>query len=339
MSIRITHETFVDQAAIDALVATAFPTTAEAALVHAMRRRDELATSLVAEEDGVVVGHVAWSPVTLESAAIKASGLAPVAVAASHRRRGVAAALIQAGLEARRAAGDELTVVLGDPAYYGRFGFRAASELGLVDEYGGGDAFQALQLREGAAPPAGRKVRYGAAFADLPADEHGVADGGAAGAAHLAMILALGPAGAFGRGGALPWDLPDDRAHFARTTRGHAVIMGRRTWEETGRALPGRRNLVVSRASQSLPGAEVVTSLDDAIERAHETDPMPFVIGGKRLVEEALPRATRIYLTEVPRALDADVHVDLDRNGLPEVAAWNGRAGERYVVLERSRGR
>ena len=181
-------ERLADRAAIDALLVAAFPTPAEADLVHALRTSGALATSLVADHDGAVVGHVAFSPITVDGQTAPASGLAPVAVAPGHQRRGIAAALIEAGIAARRAAGDGLVVVLGDPAYHGRFGFRPARELGLVDTYEGGDAFQALALRDGwrADPGARRVVRYAAAFDTLPA--HPLPEGVAP---PLAMICLL----------------------------------------------------------------------------------------------------------------------------------------------------
>ncbi len=323
----ILSEVQVDRAAIDALLITAFPTAGEAARVHALRARGELWTSLVADVGGALAGHVAFSPVTIDGVTVRATGLGPLAVAPSRRKRGVADALVRAGLEARRAAGDELIVVLGEPAYYRRFGFRPASSFGLTVRHGGGDALQALEIRAGSARSGGT-VRYAAAFDAVAAPPPDAAprDG-------VALILAVGQNGALGQGGGLPWDLPEDRAHFERATRGHAVILGRRTWDETGRPLPGRRAIVVSRTVGALDGATVVPSLEEALKVARQRDPLPFVIGGRQLFEEALPRATRVYLTEVPSAPEADVFVHLDRSRLVEVAAWAGPAGERYVVL------
>jgi putative acetyltransferase len=119
---------------------------------------------LVAEVEGAVVGHIAFSPVTTASGAVGV-GLAPVAVAESHRRRGIAAALVRAGLEACHAAGFGWAVVMGEPAYYSRFGFRPAAEFGLSDEYGGGQAFQAIELVAGALPVGAGLVRYAPEFA------------------------------------------------------------------------------------------------------------------------------------------------------------------------------
>ena len=92
-------------------------------------------------------------------------GLAPVAVLPEYRRQGIAANLIRVGLEQCKERGVGLVIVLGDPAYYGRFGFKPASTWGLENEYGGGDAFQAMELRAGAIPRDGGLVRYGPQFA------------------------------------------------------------------------------------------------------------------------------------------------------------------------------
>lgn len=131
-----------------------------------LRDAGRLSASLVAEVDGAVVGHVAFSPVTVGSGAVGA-GLAPLAVLPSHRRRGVGSALVRAGLQACRDAGLGWAVVLGEPHYYGRFGFRAAPALGLTDEYGGGDAFQAVELTPGSLPIDAGLVRYAPEFSSL----------------------------------------------------------------------------------------------------------------------------------------------------------------------------
>jgi dihydrofolate reductase len=120
----------------------------------------------------------------------------------------------------------------------------------------------------------------------------------------LALIVAVARGGVIGNRGGLPWKIPEDLRHFKATTMGHAILMGRRTWESIGRPLPGRRNIVVSRTA-ALPGIEVVPSLEDGIALARGDD-LPFVIGGARLYEAALPIATDIYLTEIDREVEGD---------------------------------
>lgn len=142
----------------------AFPTVLEAQLVDALRAAGRLTLSLVAVSEGRVVGHAAFSPVMLSDNAV-GLGLAPVAVWPACQGRGIGSALVRAGLEQARKSGTRLVVVLGEPDYYSRFGFRPAAGWGLRDEYGGGEAFQALVFDEQAVPVGGGLVRYGAAFA------------------------------------------------------------------------------------------------------------------------------------------------------------------------------
>lgn len=162
-------ETPADVAAIHAVHAASFPTEGEARLVDGLRAAGRLTLSLVAEADGAIVGHVGFSQVTVE-AGTDGIGLAPVAVLPDHRRRGVAAQLVREGLAACERMGHGFVVVLGDPDYYRRFGFRPACGRGLHDEYGGGDAFQVLELRPGALPQGGGTVRYEDEFAKLDED-------------------------------------------------------------------------------------------------------------------------------------------------------------------------
>jgi putative acetyltransferase len=164
-------ERAADHAGIRAVHSASFPTPAEARLVDALRASGRLTISLVAHADNAVVGHVAFSPVSIGDIREAGLGLGPVAVLSPWRRRGVAAALIERGLWTCSQLGVGFVVVLGEPHYYRRFGFRRASTRGLKDEYGGGDAFQALELRPGAIPPGGGRVSYAPEFAEATGDE------------------------------------------------------------------------------------------------------------------------------------------------------------------------
>lgn len=165
MTLTIRPERPTDVAAIGAVVRAAFAQAEHASgtehlIVDALRRAGALSISLVAEGDGLLVGHVAISPVTVGDGSIAGwFGLGPIAVLPERQRSGVGAALMGAALDALRARGARGCVVLGDPAYYGRFGFRAAAPLelpGVPARY-----FQALPLA-GETPPG--VVRYHAAF-------------------------------------------------------------------------------------------------------------------------------------------------------------------------------
>ena len=130
----------------------------------------------------------------------------------------------------------------------------------------------------------------------------------------LSAVVAASDNDVIGRGNALPWHLPADLGHFKRVTLGKPVLMGRRTFESIGRPLPGRRNLVLTRSDQAVPGIECVRSLEDAIERvAGEPDLM--IIGGGALYAHAMPKLDAIYLTRVHATLEGDTflpHLDPD---------------------------
>lgn len=159
-------ESLQDLDAIRAIHAAAFPTKAEAALVDALRGAGRLAISLVAVEREEIVGHVGFSPITVDGK-LAGLGLAPVAVRSDCRGCGVGAQLIREGLELCREGKAGLVVVLGDPRYYARFGFEPAQRYALRDEYEGGDAFQVIELVPGALPVGGGLVQYSSEFATL----------------------------------------------------------------------------------------------------------------------------------------------------------------------------
>jgi dihydrofolate reductase len=155
----------------------------------------------------------------------------------------------------------------------------------------------------------------------------------------LTLIAARSRNGVIGRAGKLPWDLPEDRAHFRRSTLGHAVIMGRRTWDETGRALDGRRNIVVSRSGDVRGEGPrlVVSTLEQAIAAARQTDPEPLVIGGAEIFRLALPLATRLLLTEI--AFDSEGDTFFPPLDPADWEITEQRPGDRatYVTYERRR--
>jgi dihydrofolate reductase len=114
----------------------------------------------------------------------------------------------------------------------------------------------------------------------------------------ITIVAAMGRNGAIGTDGALPWHLPRELRHFKETTMGKPIVMGRRTWQSIGRALPGRQNLVITRdPSFRADGCDVVHSLTEAIARSGGTEVM--IIGGGQLYREALPYADRMILTRV----------------------------------------
>ena len=133
------------------------------------------------------------------------------------------------------------------------------------------------------------------------------------------LVAAVAANGVIGANGRLPWHLPEDLRHFKSLTLGHPVIMGRRTWESLGHALPGRENIVVTRASgYEAPGASVAASLDAALALC-AGEPTAFVIGGGELYAAALEVADGLVLTEIRRDYPGDARFpDYDRSAWRE---------------------
>ena len=124
------------------------------------------------------------------------------------------------------------------------------------------------------------------------------------------FVVAVADNGVIGNKGELPWGrLPADLQHFKRLTVGHPVVMGRRTYDSLGRALPKRPNIVVTRQpGWSAPGCETAASVLAALDRARELDEEVCVIGGGEIYREALPAADVIYLTEVHHSFEGDAY-------------------------------
>lgn len=150
----------------------------------------------------------------------------------------------------------------------------------------------------------------------------------------VGLVWAQSTSGVIGRGGDIPWRVPEDLAHFKKITMGHTVVMGRRTWESLPanfRPLPGRRNVVLSRQTGfTADGADVVGTLEEAL-----SGPDTWVIGGGEVYALALPQATRCEVTEVdidlPRDDEDALAPVLDESWLGEIGEWQvSRAGLRY---------
>ena len=124
----------------------------------------------------------------------------------------------------------------------------------------------------------------------------------------IIIIVARSTQGIIGRDNELPWRLPADLAHFKKTTLGSPIIMGRNTWESLGRALPERRNIVVSRTKGFAPeDAETFTSLDNAIAACGSVEKV-FIIGGAKVYAQAIELADKMIITEVEIDTVGDAH-------------------------------
>ena len=125
----------------------------------------------------------------------------------------------------------------------------------------------------------------------------------------LHLIYARARNGVIGADNALPWHLPEDLAHFKRTTLGQPVIMGRKTWDSLPpkfRPLPGRLNIVITRQSDwQAPGAVRASSIEDAMQQCPETADA-WVIGGAEIYAQAAPKASTAVVTEIDRDFEGD---------------------------------
>lgn len=149
----------------------------------------------------------------------------------------------------------------------------------------------------------------------------------------LSILVAVSENGVIGKQGELPWRLPDELKYVKRTTLGHCLLMGRKTYESIGRPLPGRTSIVVSRQADYAPHPEVVVVHDyeagvAAARERGETE--LFVFGGESLYAEALPRADRLYLTRVHAEIEGDAHFPAF-----DADAWKCTREERHEADER----
>ncbi len=123
----------------------------------------------------------------------------------------------------------------------------------------------------------------------------------------VSQIAAIGTNRELGKSNALLWNLPTEMQYFRATTKGHAVIMGRKTFESIGRALPNRRNIVITRDTNfASEGVEVAHSVDEALALFKDSNEEVFIIGGAQIYGEAMPKTDRLYITRVKSTFDAD---------------------------------
>lgn len=123
----------------------------------------------------------------------------------------------------------------------------------------------------------------------------------------VSIVVAISENNAIGKNNKLLWHLPNDLKHFKEITTGHTVIMGRKTYESVGKPLPNRRNIILTQQSITIPGCEVVNSLDDAIELC-VGEPEIFIVGGAEIYRQSMHLTDRIYLTIVHKEFDGDTY-------------------------------
>lgn len=121
----------------------------------------------------------------------------------------------------------------------------------------------------------------------------------------MKAIMAMARNRAIGMAGGMPWHLPEEFRFFKKTTLGHAIVMGRKTYESLGKPLPGRRNIVLSRTMKTTPGVEVIKDLQE-LKKLNIPDKEIFVIGGADIFRLLLPECNELFITQVHRDVNGD---------------------------------
>ena len=152
----------------------------------------------------------------------------------------------------------------------------------------------------------------------------------------IILLAAVGANHVIGREGEMPWHLPEDLAHFKATTMGHTLVMGRKTYDSIGRALPGRRTIVMtSQRGWHAPSVEVAHSLAEALALAGPTE--VFIVGGGEIYQQAMPFADLLMLTEVDQSPEGDVVFPTIEPAHWRETARQAHEGFAFVTYERKR--
>jgi dihydrofolate reductase len=158
----------------------------------------------------------------------------------------------------------------------------------------------------------------------------------------VSIIVAIGENHAIGKSNQLLWHMPNDLKHFKDITSGRTIIMGRKTFDSVGKPLPRRRNIVVTRQDITIPGCEVVKSIEDGLALCKDEDEV-FIGGGAEIYKLAMHLTDRIYLTIIHKSFDADTFFpEIDKNEWKEILREDYQADEKnpypysFITLERN---
>ena len=158
----------------------------------------------------------------------------------------------------------------------------------------------------------------------------------------VAIIVAIGENNAIGKNNQLLWHMPKDLKHFKDVTSGRTIIMGRKTFDSVGKPLPRRRNIVVTRQDITIPGCEVVKSIEDGLALCKGEDEV-FIGGGAEIYQLAMHLTDRMYLTIIHQNFDADTFFpEIDYKQWKETAREDYQPDEKnpypysFITLERS---
>jgi len=157
----------------------------------------------------------------------------------------------------------------------------------------------------------------------------------------VSIIVAIGENHAIGKNNQLLWHMPNDLKHFKDVTSGRTIIMGRKTFDSVGKPLPRRRNIVVTRQDITIPGCEVVKSIEDGLALCKGEDEV-FIGGGAEIYKLAMHLTDRIYLTIIHKSFNADTFFpEIDQNDWLEVSREDFQPDEKnplpysFITLDR----
>jgi dihydrofolate reductase len=157
----------------------------------------------------------------------------------------------------------------------------------------------------------------------------------------VTIVVAIAENYAIGKNNQLLWHMPADLKHFKQITSGHTIIMGRKTYDSVGKPLPNRRNIIISRQDVTIPGCEVVKSVDEALELCTNEEEV-FIVGGAEIYRLAINKNDRIYLTIIHHSFDADSFFpEIDYMEWKQVSREDHPADEKhkyaysFITLER----
>ena len=157
----------------------------------------------------------------------------------------------------------------------------------------------------------------------------------------VSIIVAIAENHAIGKNNQLLWHMPNDLKHFKDITSGRTIIMGRKTFDSVGKPLPRRRNIVVTRQDITIPGCEVVKSIEDGLALCKDEDEV-FIGGGAEIYKLAMHLTDRIYLTIIHKSFDADTFFpEIDKTEWKEVKREDFEPDEKnplpysFITLER----
>jgi dihydrofolate reductase len=152
---------------------------------------------------------------------------------------------------------------------------------------------------------------------------------------NISMIVAMGKNRAIGKDNNIPWKLPAEQNYFKETTMGHAVVTGRKNFESMGRALKGRRNIIITRNRQyQAENCEIITSTEELMDKFKASEEEVFIIGGEEIYRMFMPLANKLYITIIEEDFDGDTFFpEINENDWIEMSSEPGLTDTKNVYV------